>query len=376
MFTALFLLLFFDLRLWRAARGGARDTFRNAVAHRLSMGPCLVAVGGGTGLSTLLRGLKKFTRNITAVVAVTDEGGSSGRLRTEWGVLPPGDVRNCIVALAENDNELRRLLDFRFDRGELAGHSLGNLLLLAVSELCGDFSVAVEQMNHLLAIRGKVLPVTTETITLVGKAGDRTVRGELEISRSGRALEGIWLEPGGARPLPEVLQAVDEADLIVLGPGSLFTSVIPNLLLPDFADRLREAAAPKAYICNLMTQPEETEGMDIIRHVEWVSAALGDVPDIVVVNSEPVPDAFVARYRLQGAEPLLLDDRQRDGLARLGCAILELPMLDVLDAGTANAVLRHDSAKLAERLFRLCRDLEPGRGPWTHNGERSSGRRG
>jgi uncharacterized cofD-like protein len=379
MFTAFFLLFLFDLRLWRTARK-ARNPFKNAIARRLAMGPCVVAVGGGTGLSTLLKGLKKFTQNITAVVAVTDEGGSSGRLRTEWGVLPPGDVRNCIVALAENDNELRRLLDFRFDRGELAGHSLGNLLLLAVSELCGDFSVAVEQINHLLAIRGKVLPVTTETITLAGTAEGRTVRGELEISRNGRALEGIWLEPEGARPLPEVLQAAEEADLIVLGPGSLFTSVIPNLLLPDFARALREASAPKVYVCNLMTQPEETEGMDIVRHVEWVSAALGSVPDIVVINSEPIPDALAARYRLQGAEALLLDSRhgQRKKLERMGCAILELPMLGILDAAaanavaanamtanamtanamTANAVVRHDSAKLAERLFRLCREPE------------------
>jgi uncharacterized cofD-like protein len=267
-----------------------------------------------------------------------------------------------MVALAENDNELKQLLDFRFDRGELAGHSLGNLLLLAVSELCGDFSVAVERMNHLLAIRGKVLPVTTETITLAGTAENKTVRGELEISRNGRILEGIWLEPEGARPLPEVLQAAEEADLIILGPGSLFTSVIPNLLLPDFARKLREASAPKVYVCNLMTQPEETEGMDIVRHVEWVSAALGGVPDIVVVNSEPIPDAFAARYRLQGAEALLLDGRQRKKLEKLGCAILELPMLRVLGTDTADEVLRHDSAKLAERLFRLCRELEEGRG--------------
>jgi uncharacterized cofD-like protein len=365
MFTAFFLLFFFDLRLWRAARVRSEGgPFGNAAARRLSMGPYVVAVGGGTGLSTLLKGLKKFTRNITAVVAVTDEGGSSGRLRTEWGVLPPGDVRNCIVALAEHDNELKRLLDFRFDRGELAGHSLGNLLLLAVSELCGDFSVAVEQMNHLLAIRGKVLPVTTETITLAGTAGNRTVRGELEISRNGRLLEGIWLEPEGARPLPEVLQAVEEAGLIVLGPGSLFTSVIPNLLLPDFARALREAPAPKVYVCNLMTQPEETEGMDVVRHVEWVSAALGKVPDYVVVNSASIPDAFAVRYRLQGAEALLLDARRKKKLERLGCTILELPMLSVPDAeaeaGNGNAVLRHDSAKLAERIFRLCRDLEEG----------------
>jgi uncharacterized cofD-like protein len=298
--------------------------------------------------------LKGFTRNITAVVAVTDEGGSSGRIRTEWGVLPPGDVRNCIVALAEDDNALKRLLDFRFDRGELAGHSLGNLLLLAVSELCGDFSVAVQQMNHLLAIRGKVLPVTTETITLVGEGQGRTARGELEISQNGRYLEGIWLEPEGARPLPEVLQAADEADLVVLGPGSLFTSVIPNLLLPEFSRALREAPAPKVYICNLMTQPEETEGMNIVRHLEWVSAALGDVPEYLVVNSELIAEPLAARYKMEGAEPLYLDDRQRKKIERLGCTILELPMLGVTDAG----LVRHDSSKLAERLFRLSRDLK------------------
>jgi uncharacterized cofD-like protein len=186
------------------------------------------------------------------------------------------------------------------------------------------------------------------------------VRGELEISRNGRFLEGIWLEPAGARPLPEVIQAAGEGDLIVLGPGSLFTSVIPNLLLSDFARALREARAPKAYVCNLMTQPEETEGMDIVRHVEWVSGALGGVPNYVVVNSEPIPDALVARYRLQGAEALLLDGRRRKKLERLGCTILELPMLSVMnaEAGAADAVLRHDPAKLAERLFRLCRELE------------------
>lgn len=354
-FTTLFLTVAFGIRPFRGRRGKAEDPFKGAIERRLSSGPSLVAVGGGTGLSTLLKGMKAFTRNITAVVAVTDEGGSSGRLRTEWGVLPPGDVRNCMVALAENDNSLKQLLDFRFDRGELAGHSLGNLLLLAVSELCGDFRIAVEQMNHLLAIRGRVLPVTTEPISLVGmtKKGER-VRGELEISRNGRHLKEVWLEPQNARPLAEVLQAVDEAEMILLGPGSLFTSVIPNLLLPDFAKRLCASPAPKVYICNLMTQPEETEGMSILQHLEWVSAALGRIPDFIVVNNESIPDDIVSAYRRDGAAPLYLDHRQREELRRLGCVCIEVPMVKVTDA----RLLRHDSQKLAAVLFRLYRDLE------------------
>jgi uncharacterized cofD-like protein len=354
MFTALFLLVVFDLRLLRVSRFKFKDPIRNAIAYRLSSGPNIVAVGGGTGLSTLLQGLKGYTRNITAVVAVTDEGGSSGRLRTEWGVLPPGDVRNCMVALAENDNALKRLLDFRFDRGELAGHSLGNLLLLAVSELCGDFRLAVEQMNHLLAIRGKVLPVTTEAITLMGEtqSGEK-VRGELEISHHGHNLKSIWLEPVGAKPLAEVLRAVDEADLIVLGPGSLFTSVIPNLLLPEFAEKLRDSPVPKVYICNLMTQPEETEGMDIAAHLQWVSAALGTAPDYIFVNNEHIPDNLAASYSQEGATPLYPDRRQRKKIAQLGSAVIELPTIQI----TGGKLLRHNAYTLAETLFRLCREL-------------------
>jgi len=354
MFTAFFLLMVFDIRLVQSFRSKSKDPFKNAIAHRLSIGPSIVAVGGGTGLSTLLRGVKGFTRNITAVVAVTDEGGSSGRLRTEWGVLPPGDVRNCMVALAEDDNALKRVLEFRFDRGELAGHNLGNLLLLGVSELCGDFRLAVEQMNRLLAIRGKVLPVTTEAVTLVGLTKDgQKIRGELEISRNGRSLEGIWLEPEGAKPLPEALRAVDEADLIVLGPGSLFTSVIPNLLLPEFAEKLRETHAPKVYVCNLMTQPEETEAMDIEAHLQWVTAAMGAVPDYIIVNSEPFPDDMIAAYKQEGAIPLYLDRHQRKRINRMGCTVLEVPMIHVTD----EKLLRHNSYKLGEMLFRLARDL-------------------
>ena len=331
---------------------------KRVIGRRKSSGPYIMAVGGGTGLSTLLRGIKAFTRNITAVVAVTDEGGSSGRIRNEWGMLPPGDVRNCIVALAENDNELRSILDFRFDRGELAGHSLGNLLLLAVTEMCGDFSTAVEKMNHLLSIRGRVLPVTTEGITLVGRTKNgENVRGELDISHHGHELSEIWLEPADSKPLPEVLSAVDDAEIILLGPGSLFTSVIPNILMPDFADKLKDAQVPKVYICNLMTQPEETQGMNIVQHLDWVSAALGCVPDYLIANSETIPDDIIESYRKEGAVPLYLDNSQREIIKSMGCVCVEASIMSVYESEKEGRVLRHDSQKLASVIFRLIREI-------------------
>ena len=330
---------------------------RPVISRRISSGPYILAVGGGTGLSTLLRGIKTFTRNITAVVAVTDEGGSSGRIRNEWGMLPPGDVRNCIVALAENDNELRSILDFRFDRGELSGHSLGNLLLLAVTEMCGDFSLAVEKMNHLLSIRGRVLPVTTEGITLVGRTkSGQDVKGELDISHHGHELNEIWLEPIDAKPLPEVISAVNESEIILLGPGSLFTSVIPNLLLPDFADKLKDSKIPKVYICNLMTQPEETQGMNIVQHLDWVSAALGCVPDFMIANSEIIPEDIVELYSKEGAGPLYLDASQRRIIRSMGCSCIEAPIMSVYETEKGR-VLRHDSQKLASVIFRLIREI-------------------
>lgn len=335
-----------------------RPVLETAINRRLSSGAYVVAVGGGTGLSTLLRGIKAFTRNITAVVAVTDEGGSSGRLRNEWGMLPPGDVRNCIAALAENDNELKKILDFRFDRGELSGHSLGNLLLLAVTEMSGDFSTAVEKMNHLLSIRGRVLPVTTEGITLMGttNAGE-TVKGELDISAHGHDLKEVWLEPADAKSLPDVLSAVDDADVILLGPGSLFTSVIPNLLLADFADKLANSDIPQIYTCNLMTQPEETQGMNIVQHLEWVSAAIGSVPDFIIANSEPVPDDIVEAYKKEGAEPLYLDRHQREIIKSMGCICIEAPIMSIYESEKEGRVVRHDPQKLASVIFRLIQNF-------------------
>ncbi|MDR3254801.1 MAG: uridine diphosphate-N-acetylglucosamine-binding protein YvcK [Synergistaceae bacterium] len=344
-----------NLRKMKPPGGGykRRDVMGNAIEHRLLQGPRFVCVGGGTGLSTLLAGLKSFTRNITAVVAVTDEGGSSGRLRQEWGVLPPGDVRNCLVALAENDNSLNRLLNFRFDRGELNGHSLGNLILLAACELVGDFSKAVEEMNRLLAIRGRVLPVTTETVVLHGETLDgKLVHGELDVSDNGSEMKRMWLEPSSAKPLADVIDAIPDADIIVLGPGSLFTSILPNLLLEEAASAIRKSPAPKVYVANLMTQTRETEGMNITSHLDWIASVLGAMPDYVVANQTPIPADYLERYREKGAEPLYLSRDEERYLEGKGCAIVYADLVNIKDG----KYLRHHSQNLAEILMRIARD--------------------
>ena len=204
-------------------------------------------------------------------------------------MLPPGDIRNCIVALAENDSSLNSLLNFRFDRGELKGHSLGNLILLATTEMMGDFQRAVEELNKMLAIRGQVLPVTTENVVLKGETKEgKRLTGELEISDHGRELAKLWIEPADAEPLDAVKRALSEAEIIVLGPGSLFTSVMPNLLLTEMAALLRDVKVPIIYIANLMTQPKETEGMNIVAHVDWIAGILGAVPDYILANQSAI----------------------------------------------------------------------------------------
>jgi uncharacterized cofD-like protein len=329
-----------------------RDIMGSIVEQRLLQGPRFTCVGGGTGLSTLLSGLKSFTRNITAVVAVTDEGGSSGRLRQEWGVLPPGDVRNCIVALAENDNSLNQLLNFRFDRGELKGHSLGNLILLGACELAGDFNKAVESLNRMLAIRGRVLPVTTETVVLHGETLDgKFVRGELEVSENGCRMKRMWLEPASAKPLSDVIEAFPSSDLIVLGPGSLFTSILPNLLIEEVRSAIRDAGVPIAYVANLMTQRGETEGMNITAHLDWIASVLGSMPDYIVVNQTPIPSDYLALYKERSAEPLYLSTEEERYLERNNCAVVYADLVNI----KADKYLRHHSQNLSEILMSIAR---------------------
>lgn len=318
----------------------------------LFLGPKLVVIGGGTGLSTLLSGLKLFTSNITAIVTVTDEGGSSGRLRMEWGMLPPGDIRNCLVALAKDDNALNKILNFRFDRGELNGHSLGNLMMLAMTELCGDFATAIEEMNQLLAIRGRVIPVTNEKITLVGKLQNgEKVQGELDVSNYGSQLIDLWLEPGDSSLHKEIHSIISEADLIVLGPGSLFTSVLPNLLIPNFAEIIVNSSVPIVYVANLMTQPGETEGFTLLDHVEWIKKLSGIMPNFLLVNDASIPEKIKKIYKNDNADPIVITEEQEDLFKTMNCNVIKGNLINIIN----DKSIRHHPIRLSEALVSLAR---------------------
>jgi len=278
----------FGVALWRLVRSVARGVAPRArekastMIYRtriLERGPNIVAIGGGTGLSTLLRGLKEETSNITAVVTVTDDGGSSGRLRNDIDVLPPGDVRNCLVALAEDETELSTFLQYRFaGSDELAGHSLGNLLLSGLEQATGGFDRAVEAMSHMLRIRGDVLPATLMKTTLVATMEDGTqLEGESRIVSDHRAIRTVRLSSASVKPYGHVLTAIAEADMILLGPGSLFTSLIPNLLVEGIAAAIETAGAEKVLVANLMTQPGETSGFTLADHLQTLNEYIDDI---------------------------------------------------------------------------------------------------
>jgi uncharacterized cofD-like protein len=322
-----------------------------------------VALGGGTGLSMLLRGLKKYfprrpeeilrrrqypIADLVAVVTVTDDGGSSGRLRREYSILPPGDIRNCLVGLSEDEALLGRLFQYRFPVGRgLAGHSFGNLFLTALANVTGDFPEAVRVSGQVLAIRGRIYPSTTANVTLEALLeGGRVVAGETRISRSLRRIRRVRLVPRTARPLPEVLKAIRDADLILMGPGSLYTSIIPNLLVRGVADAIRRSRAKCVYIANLMTQPGETDGYSLTDHVRAIyDHSHEGLFDCVIVNRTPISPAVLRRYRRQGAAPVVqhLEEFRREGFSFVAG--------DILQRG---GVVRHDHARLAKLILSHC----------------------
>lgn len=314
-----------------------------ALANR---GPRVVVIGGGTGLSVLLRGLKRYTWNVTAVVAMSDDGGSSGRLRAEWGVPPPGDIRNCLVALADTEPLMERLFQYRLTSGAgLAGHAFGNLFLAAMTEITGDFEEAIRQSSRVLAVRGQVVPCTLERVGLVAEMADgRIVEGESRIPEAQGRIEQIRLVPESPAPVPEVIRALAEADLVVLGPGSLFTSVIPNLLVDGVVEALRSSPACKVYVANLMTQPGETNGMGVAEHLAALLKYAPGVCDVTVVNSQPIPAAEVERYRETGAIPVVPD---LAGVRALGVETVTAALLG------QDTSVRHNPHALARTLLEL-----------------------
>ncbi|HLY60830.1 MAG TPA: gluconeogenesis factor YvcK family protein [Terriglobia bacterium] len=320
----------------------------------------VVSIGGGTGLSALLRGLKlhvaepsrrgRFRATIsrlTAVVTVTDEGGSSGRLRREFQILPPGDIRNCMVALAEDEKLFTRLFNYRFTNGRgLTGHSFGNLFLAALTELTHDFAKAVRVSSEVLAIRGEIFPSTLSDVRLKARLQDgRIIAGESDITKTRVPIRRLQIVPGRCRPLPETLAALEEADLITLGPGSLYTSLIPNLLVRGIPDQIMRSKALKVYIANLMTQPGETRRYTAADHVRALNDHAGGVLfDRVVLNTQPISPAMRKRYRAQEAEPVVIDLHE---IRALGVEPLCADLLD------EHRVARHNSPRLAQLLLDL-----------------------
>ncbi len=310
-------------------------------------GPHLVALGGGTGLSTLLRAAKRLPLgSLSAIVTVTDDGGSSGRLRREYGMPPPGDVRNCLVALAEDDELLTRLFAHRFPgEGPMGGHNLGNLFMTALHQLTGDFPSAVRLAAEVLRVRGAVLPATGEDVQLVaeGRDGSRLV-GETAIAKGGPPRR-LRLMPSEPPPLPEALAAIAAADLVVLGPGSLYTSIIPNLLVPGLRATLKRIHGPRVVVANLVTQPGETDDFDLARHLAELRSYAPEVDiDVVLANSTPLPPEVAAVYREAGAAAV------QPPSAWSGPGVLVVrPLLKVTEEG----MVRHDPERLAEAVGEL-----------------------
>ncbi len=306
-----------------------------------------MALGGGTGLSTLLRGLKEYTDNITAIVTVTDTGGSSGRLRLELGMLPPGDVRNCLVALADTEPLMEQLFQYRFPGGSgLAGHSFGNLFLATMCEVVGDFEGAIKETSRVLKVRGQVLPATLTSANLVAEYVDGTVaRGETSICRPGVPIRRLSLDPPECQPVPDALAAIATADLIVLGPGSLYTSILPNLLVQGIPEALASSPAVKVYVVNVMTQPGETDGYTAADHIRAVVDQGGQqIIDWALVNTQGPVGGTLVRYREEGAEPVSVNRQELEGF---GLRIKEAPLLYV------NDMARHDPDKLAQSVLAL-----------------------
>jgi uncharacterized cofD-like protein len=310
--------------------------------------PKIVIIGGGTGLPVLLRGLKKYPLDITAVVTVADDGGSSGRLRNEMDIPPPGDIRNVLAALSDVEPLIEEMFQHRFKTSnELSGHSLGNLILAAMTSITGNFVHAIQEMSKVLNVNGRVLPAATESVVLHAEMEDgTTVSGESKIPYSGKKIKRVYLTPEVARPLPETIHAIRQADLIIIGPGSLYTSILPNLLVPKLGQEVARARAKKVYICNLMTQAGETLDYTASDHVKALYSHMKCAfIDTILVNSENIPESILSRYSEEYAKPVHFDFNQ---LYELGLEVVQGEIMTL-----ENGVIRHDTKEVANILYTL-----------------------
>jgi len=313
----------------------------------LARKPRIVVIGGGTGLSVMLRGLKQKPLDITAIVTVADDGGSSGILREELQIPPPGDIRSVLTALADREPLMAEVLKYRFQNGTgLAGHSLGNLILAAMTDITGDFVTGITELSRILAVRGRVLPAANQSIVLKAEMEDGSiVVGESSIPKSGLAIRRVYLDPPDVKALPEAVEALREADAILIGPGSLYTSIIPNLLVPELAEAIVESDAVKLFVCNVMTQPGETDNYSVSDHLAAVHAHIGHhLFDYVIVNDGEIPPQVESLYAEQGSKAVHLDLEE---VTRRGYKVIADKLV------LFRTYLRHDAKKLSEHIYQL-----------------------
>ncbi|MDD2446257.1 MAG: YvcK family protein [Tissierellia bacterium] len=316
--------------------------------------PKIVVIGGGTGLSVLLRGLKQYTPNITAIVTVADDGGGSGKLREDLGMLPPGDIRACLLALANTEPTMEKVFQYRFDEGALKGQNFGNIFIAAMNEIYGSFELAIKEASNVLSITGKVYPMTLEDVRLHAELENgKIIHGEskipIEAIKEKCKIKRIYMNPKISYPLAEAVEAIKDSDLIVLGPGSLYTSVVPNLLVNNIVDTIYMAKAPKVYVCNVMTQPGETDEFGVFDHVNGIlDHSREDFLDYVIANTEEMPEETLHKYITDGSRPVRLKAKDEADLAKKKIILIKGNLVDV-----QKNYIRHDSIELSKILISI-----------------------
>ena len=344
--------LIVSLYVYKQIKEGKKQALN--IDSKEHLGPKVVVIGGGTGQSVFLRGLKHFTQNITAIVTVADDGGGSGILREDLGMLPPGDIRNCLLALANIEPTMSEVMQYRFTEGALKGQSFGNLFLAAMNGLYGNFEIAVYKMSEIFAITGRVLPVTLENINLTAQLKNgKIIRGESripkEVKKQKTSIERVYLDPIDVKPLDEVINSIKNADIIIVGPGSLYTSILPNLLVDGVVDAIKKSTAPRVYVSNIMTQPGETDNHNVLDHVDaLIKHTNENIIDYVIANNEILSEEMLARYEKDGAKQVLLDKYQIEKLNSMGANTIEENLIEI-----KNNYIRHDAKYISNIVMDL-----------------------